>query len=928
MIFDQCCFGLRDPQSGKPHKKRTRVITTNEIMKTMLDKQCSGDHEHQKLEGMIRLQGKWVSRTRCAQVYPKRLVEVMATAIRRKLRQQDMEVLAVEKLSEKKESIKELVQRCHVNLGHPSKERFLHMLQSAGASEETIKMAKEFQCSLCLSKKSPASHPVVSLNKQYGFNEVVSMDTFEIPCFPQSKKVKMLNICCEGTGMQLVCPLWGGATAKNTRKAYRKYWTRWAGRLPRIKTDGGKEFDKEFQEGCDLDNTCVAKSAAEAPWQNGFCEKQGGLWKSVFFKSKEECQPRTRQEYNELFDQINQNKNAMPRKHGFSPVQHVFGCNFRLPAVLCDEGVHEQQMHGMLHGVDSYTRAQEIRQAARKALVEQDDVENVRKAVQSRSRTRKTTFETGEYVYYWRRDPECKAGQWKGPARIIGTYSENSKYWVEHGNKVLRCCPEQLRSLTEDQRRAIGATPTALLAKSPSKRGAHVFTDISAEGYPPDEAGEPGECQVQPKRRRVELDGEEQEEGVGASHARNIEMETEDGETGTPTAGHSNSQAMSDDGANTVVETGDAIREVETGIGETNGMGVGVINSGAEESNGRRDHESSYGPIRNNLNQALRRSLDILDHGTRNLPPRSPLQTQRVDSAENYMVDREWMTTDDTNEVFAVNRETQELQDGDLTAAERQEVDKGKTTEWQKLLKIGSVRIVDGKEYHKVMAEHPKERILESRFVKTRRENPNEPGKTQIKCRWCIKGFRDPDLYDVEKQSPTLSLDSLMMCLQIIAGKKWDLIISDVEGAFLQGEPMVRNKGKIYVRLPKDGVPGYGKECLAELVKCVYGLCDAPRSWWESFSKTLKNLGMRQSELDPCTYYWYHEGELQGLVALHVDDMIIGGSEEFHEKVLFQLRQVYPFKHWKTGGGKFLGRNIRQQGDGSIVCDQRDCQTS
>ena len=115
------------------------------------------------------------------------------------------------------------------------------------------------------------------------------------------------------------------------------------------------------------------------------------------------------------------------------------------------------------------------------------------------------------------------------------------------------------------------------------------------------------------------------------------------------------------------------------------------------------------------------------------------------------------------------------------------EVDKGKIKEWDKLLKTGAIKVHIGKDAERLKREIPPERFLESRFVKTRRANPENPKEIEIKCRWCVKGFRDPDLFEVDRQLPTLSMDALMMILQVIVSKGWQLGISDVEGAFLQG---------------------------------------------------------------------------------------------------------------------------------------------
>ena len=164
------------------------------------------------------------------------------------------------------------------------------------------------------------------------------------------------------------------------------------------------------------------------------------------------------------------------------------------------------------------------------------------------------------------------------------------------------------------------------------------------------------------------------------------------------------------------------------------------------------------------------------------------------------------------------------------------------------------------------------------------------------------------------------------MILQLIACNKWKLAIADVEGAFLQGDDWNRKKGKIYAYPPPGGgVPGIveDEECIIEISKCVYGLMDAPRQWWMSISFTLRNLGMKQSELDPCLFYWHQDDMLQGVIALHVDDMVISGTDNF-TNIINALKMKYPFKRWKMGKGEFLGRLLEQQDDFSIMVSQTD----
>ena len=107
--------------------------------------------------------------------------------------------------------------------------------------------------------------------------------------------------------------------------------------------------------------------------------------------------------------------------------------------------------------------------------------------------------------------------------------------------------------------------------------------------------------------------------------------------------------------------------------------------------------------------------------------------------------------------------------------------------------------------------------MLESSFLYTRREDAEDPQQTEIKSRWCRKGYRDPAILKVERQSPTLSADALSIILQIIASNRWRLTIADIEGTFLQGHGMIRPSGQVYVKLPREGVPGVESDVVVEV---------------------------------------------------------------------------------------------------------------
>ena len=86
-----------------------------------------------------------------------------------------------------------------------------------------------------------------------------------------------------------------------------------------------------------------------------------------------------------------------------------------------------------------------------------------------------------------------------------------------------------------------------------------------------------------------------------------------------------------------------------------------------------------------------------------------------------------------------------------------------------------------------------------------------------------------------------------------------------------------------------------------------------------------------QSELDACVFYFREGGDTQGVLAIHVDDILFGGTETFLNTVMEALRKHFPFKDWKVGGGKFPGKRLVQETNGDIrVClqeyaNQVDC---
>lgn len=211
---------------------------------------------------------------------------------------------------------------------------------------------------------------------------------------------------------------------------------------------------------------------------------------------------------------------------------------------------------------------------------------------------------------------------------------------------------------------------------------------------------------------------------------------------------------------------------------------------------------TGYGPARmdrtqrehavpdNELNQTLRRSHELLDTGNLRAV-RGPFGRHgpREDEAREEFEVFVCSSLEEKSphyEPFIASHE--EIRDKDLTEDEHPFLEKGMRKEWDKLINADAIKIFSGREATMLRAEVANDSIVESRYVKTRRECPDYPEKTEIKVRWVLRGYMDPDLEHLERQSPTLSADGLAVALQLASSNRWVVRIADVEGAFLQGD--------------------------------------------------------------------------------------------------------------------------------------------
>ena len=147
----------------------------------------------------------------------------------------------------------------------------------------------------------------------------------------------------------------------------------------------------------------------------------------------------------------------------------------------------------------------------------------------------------------------------------------------------------------------------------------------------------------------------------------------------------------------------------------------------------------------------------------------------------------------------------------------------------------------------------------------------------RYKARLVAQGCTQKYGLDYEETfSPVVRFESIRYVIALGARHELQLHQMDVSTAFLHGELTE----EVYMKQP-EGFIEQGKEHLVcHLNRSIYGLKQSPRCWNQALDSRLKELGFKQTAGDPCLYTRINSGGEMFLVAVYVDDIILGGRNE------------------------------------------------
>jgi hypothetical protein len=226
--------------------------------------------------------------------------------------------------------------------------------------------------------------------------------------------------------------------------------------------------------------------------------------------------------------------------------------------------------------------------------------------------------------------------------------------------------------------------------------------------------------------------------------------------------------------------------------------------------------------------------------------------------------------------------------------------------------------------------------IIDSRWVLKWKK---VDGVRVIRARLTVRGFKDLQANALRTFAGTTSRWGQRLVNSEAAQRGWALFTADVSQAFLRGltfEQAALMKGEIQREVQFDlppgcssllnQLPGYEDfDALAEvleMLRCGFGLKDAPRLWQKVLHGVLLDAGFATLQSDMQLYVLFEGGELQLLASTHVDDIKGAGTPKAKAKLLAALEAAFGTLKLQDGDFECVGVMHETCSDGSIWTHQ------
>ena len=755
----------------------------------------------------------------------------------------------------------EHVRRLHRRFGHPSNHLLVKNLQARNADPRLVAIASQLQCDECQESKIKLPGPIVNLDKEERLWACVQVDAFYLRVGDQVHH--FLLMVDEASSYAVIRELFHhhetgsrNMTGEEAVKAIMEGWIQYFGFPDTLKCDlEGALRSHELNNLCAENGVELIPAPAEHHDSIAEVERSIGVLRhrvETFLRGNPGPPGQA------ALAMVTAH-NSMARVHGYSPLQWALGREWT-PGRRLFEGAHEVPTEESK--ATPGTRWHDIhnlRLAAEKGFLEYKAKAQASRAMNSKVR-KVTQYLPGDLIYYRRVQhpsdrpsnnlvdrPRLTTARWFGPGRILacetkkeqGHRKPSSYLWAICNGRLKKFHVNQVRHCSEAERLIAESTDVVTMPWTLSS-----LTSLLNKGAYDDETRPRkryGIASVPHKLRRRQTRASLEPRQAQHPAQRRPDTATFDSE-----------EEMIPDAKMKRAREGDR--------------------------DGRED------PL-----EAPEIDVDRLLNDPRYwpeaLPDRGAGTDFRAQRARHEQEDRPWHVQNAANVNLAVE-DSETIQEifsviVDVPADDigwrkiikdpskflSKQVHKGVEVSWARLSPTQRAAMQEAKQaevkswiandvVRKAIPGISPDQALKMRWALTFKTAKDEmPNKMKAKARLVLLGYSDPNLLENPTSSPAMSRLSRQLVLNLGVQKGWRIMSGDVRTAFLQAKSPERVSPLFARPVEELAVEmGLAPEDMVEVMKSAYGLTTAPREWYVDFDSTVRDLGARRCQTDPCVW--------------------------------------------------------------------------
>ena len=854
---------------------------------------------------------------------------------------------------------REIINKVHKQTGHQGKKKLKQFLEqssiqwSKGLVDKELNRIRE-NCRGCIIKRNTPAKPVACIPVADGFNKCVAFD---------------LRIEPGGEGIILYCmDMWSrliqavhvpSKRGEDIVAGILDIWVSKYGCFEKTIHDNGGEFvSKSFVEMCDMLGVHDGTTAAHSPWSAGMVEKNHALVDRTLESLMEDFPTYSKRT---LLNWAVAIKNSTVNGTGFSPFQVVFGRNPKLPCILTNdiaamrEEVVSNELMVNLNVLDR-TRVRFNEAIADNA---------VKRMLRAKVRKNQTVFQPGDMVF-WRATNDIS--KWlKGKVLTV----DGSVMWVRRGSNIRRVSTDMAVKVNEEFDKDgklvdVERVETEAEERVSTRRGRkQKFSfdfwwdenkdqngeDTEAPGLareddqrqPPAQSEAP-EVEAAAPGTGSEVQEEAAESGQDGDHSQDADRSVDDNNEGREEETEV-FEAPDCNQETSAKKTVTFAPEVETEVTRSSQVAAGVQDMEIDVPISKEDvrimQRTEAEEVRR-VGRPKKRKSEHQESGTPAKAKKGKIELKKGDKIilgdkEMEVVGRAGKATGKNRNFFNLQELGKKMVQMDLTDSVFQKNSQSDCMlmngeQQECLMEIvpwhlhGNQDCVAAKkeEIKKIVEDYKAVEVVKDegqfriscRYVLWYKKHSD--GSVQTRARLVARGYEETD--SVPSDSPTMDQINLKVLLALSQSQRdMEAVTIDIKSAFLQGLPL--HDRDVFVKAPPEAglPPGH----LWKLRICLYGLSDASLRFHQKVKLVMKQLGLRQSKLDPAVFYELSEdGQMKGVIGTHVDDFLLVGNREWWQGMRDKISKNFELGKVEEKNFLYCGYRIIQETDGMMMDQQ------